>query len=370
MERPCTTLMGAESGPGPLAAVPARREPRLAGLRVLSVDDAPLNLLIVQRLLEHEGAICVTAGDGLQALQRLQADPVGFDVVLMDVQMPALDGIEATRRLRAEPALARLPVIAVTAGALLSQREAALQAGMNDFLAKPFDLEALVALLLRWAPGTGPADAGGTTAPAAAGFPAVAGIDHLQAFARLQGDRGLFLGMLRALREEFGDVLRPLRAEVAQGDLVGAARRLHKLRGVAGNLSANRVAQRAQALESALRAGCLEGVEALLGELAAALETVWAGLPAEVDAAAQAGAARDEAGAPPAAVPPPDAGDIARLQAALAGRRAAALSLFEALQPALAAHHGAQAVAPLARAVEELRFEAAGALLRAWYPGE
>jgi hypothetical protein len=130
------------------------------------------------------------------------------------------------------------------------------------------------------------------------------------------------------------------------------------------------VAQRAQALESALRAGSLEGVGALLGELEAALATVWAGLPPEVDAAAQAGAAWDEAGAPPAAVPPPDAGDIARLQAALAGRRAAALSLFEALQPALAVHHGAQAVAPLARAVEELRFEAAGALLRAWYPGD
>ena len=78
-----------------------------------------------------------------------EAEPRAFDVVLMDLQMPVLDGHEATRRIRLELGLADLPIIAVTADALMSQRQRAAAAGMNDYIVKPFDAPTLVSSILR-----------------------------------------------------------------------------------------------------------------------------------------------------------------------------------------------------------------------------
>jgi signal transduction histidine kinase len=121
--------------------------PQLNGLRVLAVDDSRLNLMVVERALTGEGASVKLAADGQQALQILKAQPHAFDVVLMDVQMPVMDGLTATREIRKEPALARLPVIALTAGVLPEERQSALDAGVNEFLAKPLDLQTMTAML-------------------------------------------------------------------------------------------------------------------------------------------------------------------------------------------------------------------------------
>ena len=114
------------------------------------VDDTETNREIAVKLLSLQGAICEAAGNGREAIERLRADPGAFDLVLMDVQMPDMDGLEATRVIRHDLALADLPVIALTAGALASQRELALAAGMNGFIAKPFRLRELVAALAPW----------------------------------------------------------------------------------------------------------------------------------------------------------------------------------------------------------------------------
>ena len=129
----------------------APRGPRLSGLRVLGVDDNRLNLFLLERALQLEGASVHLAADGQQALQTLRAHPGGFDVVLMDIQMPVMDGLTATREIRQDPALRDLPVIALTAGVLGEEREAARNAGMDDFLAKPLDLTAMVAMLRPYA---------------------------------------------------------------------------------------------------------------------------------------------------------------------------------------------------------------------------
>jgi|GEM_PF-2433332 len=121
--------------------------PRLQGLRVLAVDDNRINLTVVQRALELEGAMVSLAADGLQALQRLRSQPGQFDVVLMDIQMPVMDGLTATREIRQDPALSGLPVIALTAGVLAEERQAALDAGADDFLAKPLDLKQMNTVL-------------------------------------------------------------------------------------------------------------------------------------------------------------------------------------------------------------------------------
>ncbi len=123
--------------------------PRLRGARILVVDDNDINCQIAGAFLRHEGAIVVSCGDGQLALDYLRAAPNGFDLVLMDMQMPTMAGDEATRRIRGELGLATLPIIAVTAGALAAERQRAFDAGMNDFISKPFDPESLTQMVQR-----------------------------------------------------------------------------------------------------------------------------------------------------------------------------------------------------------------------------
>ncbi len=132
--------------------------PRLAGVRVLVVDDNEINLEVARQILLHDGAAVETRGDGRSALDLLREGPEAFDVVLMDVQMPGMDGNEATSRIRCELGLYELPVIALTAGALLAERKRALDAGMSDFVSKPLDPDTLVKLIrshVGGAPGAG-----------------------------------------------------------------------------------------------------------------------------------------------------------------------------------------------------------------------
>ena len=120
---------------------------------VLVVEDNLVNRRLVSTILERAGYRVAAADNGAEALARLaDLDP---SLVLMDVQMPVMDGIEATVRLRREPRWATLPVVALTAHALASDREACLAAGMNDYLTKPIERGALLAAVARWTDGAG-----------------------------------------------------------------------------------------------------------------------------------------------------------------------------------------------------------------------
>jgi PAS domain S-box-containing protein len=135
-------------------SLPADEHADLRGLRVLMVEDNPVNMIIAVAILERWGVVVEQAQDGKQALeavQRAEASGLRFDAVLMDVQMPVMSGYEATRVLRRRPGGEALPVIALTAAALVTERDAALAAGMNDFLTKPIDADRLRATLARWA---------------------------------------------------------------------------------------------------------------------------------------------------------------------------------------------------------------------------
>jgi PAS domain S-box-containing protein len=118
----------------------------LQGTRVLMVEDNPVNMMIAVALLERWGAFVDQAGDGASALKAIdKAHHAGnpFDIVLMDVQMPGMSGHEVTRRLRQRYDRNTLPIVALTAAALVSEREDAIAAGMNDFLTKPIDADRL-----------------------------------------------------------------------------------------------------------------------------------------------------------------------------------------------------------------------------------
>ncbi len=138
------------------ALPPVPAAPSLAGARVLLVEDNAVNLLVAISMLQASGVEVTTAGDGAAALQRLRAG--AYDTVLMDCEMPVMDGFEAVRRWRAEEAAAnrvRLPIIALTAFAMQTDRERCLAAGFDEHLAKPFRRDDLERVVQRWLTRTG-----------------------------------------------------------------------------------------------------------------------------------------------------------------------------------------------------------------------
>jgi CheY-like chemotaxis protein len=127
----------------------------LRGARILLVEDNEINQEVALTLLRRAGIDMSLARNGQEALDLLEHED--FDAVLMDCQMPVMDGYAATRALRRQPRLQSLPVIAMTANAMVGDREAALAAGMDDHIAKPIDVEAMFATLARWLPPERPA---------------------------------------------------------------------------------------------------------------------------------------------------------------------------------------------------------------------
>jgi CheY-like chemotaxis protein len=126
------------------SAVPAD----LHAVRVLLAEDNEINTLLARTILEHAGFRVRCVANGRDALEAVRHEP--FDLILMDVQMPVMDGLEATRRIRAlGGAFAELPIVAMTANAMATDRAACLDAGMDDFIAKPIDVAAFLGVLER-----------------------------------------------------------------------------------------------------------------------------------------------------------------------------------------------------------------------------
>jgi CheY-like chemotaxis protein len=123
--------------------------PNLSGMRILVAEDNFVNQQIANELLTGEGAVVFLANNGQEAVEMVTAASELYDVVLMDMQMPIMDGLTATRTLRETHNASTLPIVAMTANAMDTDREACLQAGMNDHVGKPFNLTHLVSVLRR-----------------------------------------------------------------------------------------------------------------------------------------------------------------------------------------------------------------------------
>jgi CheY-like chemotaxis protein len=142
-----------------------RSDARLRGLRALVVDDTSVNLIIMRGILGQEGAQVQVAQDGLQALAALREQPDGFDLVFMDMHMPQMDGLQATRAMREDGRWQDLPIVAITANVTPEDRQACLDAGMDDFIGKPFELDQVVEVARRLCGGaTRPTPGGGSPA--------------------------------------------------------------------------------------------------------------------------------------------------------------------------------------------------------------
>jgi CheY-like chemotaxis protein len=318
----------------------------IRGAHVLVVEDNVINQEVAREFLEKAGLRVALADNGRLGVEAVRNGQ--FDAVLMDMQMPEMDGLEATRLIRTLPGFAGLPIIAMTAAAMPRDKQACSDAGMSDHVSKPIVPKELLAALVRWIKPREGMDSPALPSPDA-DFPPVAGIDSRQASVRLAGNRPLFMSLLGQMVDKFQGTITELRAAIADGQFEQAARSLHALRGVAGNVSAIEVARVASDAEAAVKDGKADEIPHLLDRLEDALARLFAAiisLPAEKRP-------RIGSAAPltPAMLEP--------LMAALREQDAAALDLFNGVEPALEAAHGSEFADRLRTAVDGLHFDAA-----------
>jgi len=330
----------------------------LRGLRVLVVEDNPINQEVASFILAHAGATFEIAANGRAALSMLQED-AAYDVVLMDLQMPVMNGFEATAAIRA--AGLDLPIVAMTANAMDEDRQRSLDAGMQAHLAKPIDVDALVATLSRVTQHMQrPQHAPAALEPAPpASLPHLPGIDLKSTLPRFAGSVERFCELFIRYAEGQAQTFGELRAHVEAGERGAAGQLAHRLRGVSANLGATEAAEAAHALEHALRDADDGTVRLRLADLARALDAV-------------AATARELA-PPPAAEAAPDLpvmdegatlhDSLARLLHLLENNNMRAIAAEGALRPALALDAGQPAAAALADAVATLRFDEAARLV-------
>jgi signal transduction histidine kinase/DNA-binding response OmpR family regulator/HPt (histidine-containing phosphotransfer) domain-containing protein len=245
------------------------------GIRVLLVEDNAMNQQVATELLESAGAIVTIANHGGEAVKILTAgdQPPPFDVVFMDLQMPEMDGFTATKILRSDPRLQKFPIIAMTAHALVEERQHCLDAGMNDHVSKPIDPDNLFATLMRWAkprpkqPVEPQASLLPTKATDEVVIPEIPGVNVADGIKRVAGNRRLYRDLLGQFATKERDAAAQISTALESGDTKLAERIAHTVKGVAGNIGIIEVQSVAQKLEKAIRDG--EGtVSTLLVEFA------------------------------------------------------------------------------------------------------
>ena len=264
------TVVDARAGLSNLRAKPRVRSDkagRLEGMRLLVVEDNLINQQVARELLSAEGAQVEIAGNGQLGVAAVVNAQIPFHAILMDIQMPVMDGYEATRMIRQESGLAQLPIIAMTANAMASDREACLQAGMNDHVGKPFDLPHLVDVLLQhtWRIRTGESptfeqretDPAGTLCGEATPhtMPPVNAIDTEEALGRMGCNSELYATVLTSYLTDLRAAPDQLDTFLTIGDLAGARRLLHTVKGLSATVGATDMAAVAKATEQALQDG-------------------------------------------------------------------------------------------------------------------
>jgi signal transduction histidine kinase/CheY-like chemotaxis protein len=306
--------------------------PRLRGLHILLVEDNPLNQQITQELLQIEGATVLLASSGAQALER--ASSVNrFDIILMDIQMPDIDGFETTQQILSNPFIPHPPIIALTANAMPSDKQACLNAGMVDHMSKPLDLEHMVRTILRHtlslAQRVGAAPAALNAAPdvalatpptpptpvapvapvetvePSAHLPqAIMNIDS--ALQRLSGNKNLYAKVQQSFKQDAPKHLLAAQNYLLQTQWYEVERSLHTLKGLAGMLGAEALQNQASQAERYLkdiRSGTLLGdplqaAQALLGDLQTQMQLVLDALPESAQPSPALGANDNRAAGP------------------------------------------------------------------------
>ena len=274
---------------------PARRKTdAIAGARVLLVEDNAINQLVARNFLEINGVQVDIAHNGAEGVDMaLQGH---YALVLMDIQMPVMDGLSAARKIRATPGFEHLPIVAMTANAMVTDHQNSLDAGMNDHITKPIDQNQLTDTLLRWIeprpPGSVPAvltaselplsaaPASGASGGDSADLPISAELDTRRGLLQVGGAVDLYRKLLQNFLEQHALEADHIASAWAQGDGVVARRLAHTVKGTAATLGAQALSQHAAELEKAVAQQDAAAVGSALGTVQASLQALCTDLQA------------------------------------------------------------------------------------------
>lgn len=272
----------------------------LSGRRILLAEDNVFNRALIERVLEPMGCAVDSAGSGSEAVKLFK--PGRYDLVLMDCQMPELDGMAATRQIRRiEGGKSRVPVLAVTAGTVSGARRACLDAGMDDFLAKPFSLGRLRKKVLQWLlpsidsepPGpdlddrkSDPMVGAGSLPPA--NPPLRVDLSRLHQLADEAGTPEIVEELSRIFLDDVARRLVALGLTARARDQRAYLNVIHAIKGASGNFGAVGMARLAEASERQVKVGDLSGIDAAVRDLGSELEAVREVLDREVFASGAA----------------------------------------------------------------------------------
>ncbi len=229
----------------------------LENKQILVVEDNEINMELVEELLLHTGAVVTKATDGKEAIDQIQNND--FDAVLMDCQMPVMNGYEATRIIRKEMMLVDLPIIALTANTMAGDRQTALDAGMNDHVGKPIDVELLFNVLSRWIDHSPSKVVASEAEPESADE-----MKHLKGFTKVNIERGLTItannkALLKKILLKFAETYQHISSELislkTHNKLEDMERLVHSLKGASASIGATDVQKLAYEVELDLKSG-------------------------------------------------------------------------------------------------------------------
>lgn len=248
----------------------------LKGFRLLLVEDNLLNQQIAQELLESAGARIEVVGNGEEAIRWLRTTTVPVHLILMDLQMPEMDGYEATRQIRRMERFESIPILAMTADAMTGIYEKCLEAGMNDYISKPINLDELYSKLGQWLSTTAPAfeESGISSEPLEVKPDTIAALNIDAAMKRMGGNADLLHEIMETFLEEYENFATQAEQKISADDMPEAIRFFHTLKSTAGSIGSERVSALAENMEKFLKTPDPQNLRPLLDELEMEMDTL------------------------------------------------------------------------------------------------
>jgi len=229
---------------------------KFAGARILLVEDNETNQEVARTILEELNFHVTVADNGEESIRILSEE--NFDLVFMDMHMPVMDGVTATKEIRKNPEFADLPIIAMTANAMHSDKQLCYEAGMNDYVSKPIDIDQLLNCLRRWLKAKNlvvkphQMKQISDTVDVSALY-RISSLDVDASLRRLMNKRGLYIDILKKFIVEGSEYPEAILEAMDREDMVTAERVAHTLKGILGNIGASALQEQAEFLNSNLK---------------------------------------------------------------------------------------------------------------------